>query len=127
MLTDQAYHLIISVRTAGGGATRRLSYSLSDVIKRTDVGNDPLADWSGRNPGRHALWLQWSPLNGIQPGGETNGASRMALAGMKSDRLGGELERELLRGIEVALRIENGYYGEGESHINFALKEVPGE
>lgn len=125
MLTEQAYHLIVSVGTAGQGAVRRMAYALSDVIKRTDAGNDPLGEWVERNPGRHAVWLQWSPLTGIQPGGETQGASRLALAHLKHDRLAAALERELLRGVEVALRIENGYYGEGESHVNFTPKEVP--
>lgn len=124
MLTDQAFHLIISVQAVGKGAARRLSYCLSDVIRRSDPGNEPLADWIGRNPGRHAIWLQWSPIIGIQSGGETEGASEMAFAGLKGDRPTQELTEEILRGVEIAIRLGNGYYGPGEPHVSFAPKEV---
>lgn len=111
-VSDTVWHLIIRVRAHGTGMGRRLDYDLSDVIRHTQDGADPLGEWSARRPGEVGLWFAWSPLRGAVGCGVTGNAPEVGGRPLHEMATRPSLTRALLAGVALAMRIDSGEFGE---------------
>lgn len=108
---DRRWHVLIACHTEGEGVSRRWRYALSDVVLWTDQGNDALADWERRNPGRKALWFVWSALAGAAFMDSSPDTLERHKPPVQVGLTPPGFDRELLRGVTLALRIGSGEFG----------------
>lgn len=111
MISDTLWHLVIRVQTHGTGMDRRLDYALSDVVRHTQEGADPLAEWAARRPDEVGLWLTWHPVRGMHYAGVTANVSALGNVPVQEPIMPPGLARAVLAGITLALRIDSGEFG----------------
>lgn len=112
-ISNRRWHILVRATSEGRGATRTWRYALSDVLLWTGAGNDPLADWQARNPVGMALWFTWTPLAGAAYQDATDGLWEMHRPVPGAGNVPPGMEAELLAGINLALRLDSGEFGEG--------------